>query len=187
MQRLALTSLHHAALQHWALLQLMLPDRQIVCFLGSELYSAILQIARSKELDELADPTARRTMRELVASAAEQRQAQECTFKPDTRKPHIPNALYTPAKAAFAVHAHAPAELVDRCDCSLFCTWPVHAVQMPSSGRMCQIGFCSHLPFHLCAVLTALQAPAYAAPPCQDANGASALASCVPEQAQLRA
>jgi hypothetical protein len=74
-----------------------------------------LQMARSKGVEELADYTAQRTMRDYARSAAEQRLAAECTFQPDTRKPRIPDAHYAPAKAAFAVHEHEPQELVQRC------------------------------------------------------------------------
>jgi hypothetical protein len=74
-----------------------------------------MQMARSKGVEELADPAQRRTLHEYACTAAETRLARECTFQPDTRKPAVPAAHYTPAKAAFTVHEHEPQELVARC------------------------------------------------------------------------
>jgi hypothetical protein len=75
-----------------------------------------LQMARSKGVHELADPSQRQTQREQACCAAEHRLAAECTFQPDTRKPVIPDVQYMPAKAAFSVHDQDPENLVQRCD-----------------------------------------------------------------------
>jgi hypothetical protein len=74
-----------------------------------------VQLARSKCVDELADPGQRQAGLEEARWAAEQRLAAECTFKPDTCKPLIPDVEYSHAKAAFCVHSHEPEELVQRC------------------------------------------------------------------------
>lgn len=72
-------------------------------------------MAQSKGVEELADVRGQRMMRDCARAAAEQRHAAECTFQPDTCKPAVPDAIYTPAKAAFSVHGSTPQDITQRC------------------------------------------------------------------------
>ena len=72
-------------------------------------------MARSKGIEELADASQKQCAQAQAMCAAEMQLAAQCTFRPDTRKPLIPDAQYTPAKAAFTLHDQPAEQLVQRC------------------------------------------------------------------------
>jgi hypothetical protein len=79
------------------------------------IYFRVVQLARSKKVEELASDPQRHAFREAAAAAAEQRLAQECTFVPDTSKPGVPRSAGVEPKAPFTVAGQKADNIIERC------------------------------------------------------------------------
>lgn len=94
-----------------------IPPRYAFCFVILIKLAAtvsVVQLARSKNVEELATDPQRHAFREAAAAAAEQRLAQECTFVPDTSKPGVPGTSGVEPKAPFTVCGQKSDNIIER-------------------------------------------------------------------------
>lgn len=86
-----------------------------------------LQMARSKNVEELATDPQRHAFREAAAAAAERRLAQECTFCPDTSKPEVAGKAVVEPKAPFTVAGGDSGSIIERYVLYwLQVSWPIY-------------------------------------------------------------